>query len=54
MGPETAEPLKQSPMYEAYVRIAPRKEDWPVLVTQLTSALKVDTTTSTSAQPLRK
>jgi len=26
-GPETAEPLKQSPMYEAYVRIAPRKED---------------------------
>jgi len=42
MGPETAEPLKQSPMYEAYVRIAPRKEDWPVLVTQLTTALKVD------------
>ena len=42
MGPETAEPLKQSPMYEAYVQIAPRKEDCPVLVTQLTSALKVD------------
>jgi len=42
MGPETAEPLKQSPMYEAYVRIAPRKEDWPVLVTQLTTALKTD------------
>jgi len=42
MGPETAEPLKQSPMYEAYVRIAPRKDDWPVLVTQLTTALKTD------------
>jgi pimeloyl-ACP methyl ester carboxylesterase len=42
MGPETAEPLKHSPMYEAYVQIAPRKEDWPVLVTQLTTALKVD------------
>jgi pimeloyl-ACP methyl ester carboxylesterase len=42
MGPETAEPLKQSPMYEAYVKIAPRKEDWPVLVTQLTTALKID------------
>ncbi len=41
MGPETAEPLKHSPMYEAYVRIAPRKEDWPVLVTQLTTALKI-------------
>ncbi len=42
MGPETAEPLKRSPMYEAYVQIAPRKEDWPVLVTQLTTALKID------------
>jgi pimeloyl-ACP methyl ester carboxylesterase len=42
MGPETAEPLKQSPMYEAYLQIAPRKEDWPVLVTQLTTALKID------------
>jgi len=42
MGPEFAEPLKRSPMYEAYVQIAPRKEDWPVLVTQLTTALKLD------------
>jgi|SRR6202521_107208 len=42
MGPETAEPLKHSPMYETYVKIAPRKEDWPVLVTQLTTALKID------------
>jgi pimeloyl-ACP methyl ester carboxylesterase len=42
MGPEMAEPLKQSPMYETYVQIAPRKEDWAVLVTQLTTALKTD------------
>jgi pimeloyl-ACP methyl ester carboxylesterase len=42
MGPEVAETLKQSPMYEAYARIAPRKEDWPLLVTQLTTALKID------------
>ncbi len=42
MGPETAEPMKHSPMYETYVRIAPRKEDWPLLVTQLTTALKID------------
>ena len=42
MGPEVAESLKQSPMYEAYARIAPRKEDWPVLVKQLTTALKID------------
>src|SRR5207247_682994 len=31
MGPETAEFLMQTPMYEAYKRIAPRVEDWPVL-----------------------
>jgi pimeloyl-ACP methyl ester carboxylesterase len=42
MGPQTAEPLKQSPMYEAYARIAPRKENWPLLVTQLTTAMKID------------
>jgi pimeloyl-ACP methyl ester carboxylesterase len=42
MGPEVAEPLKRSPMYETYVQVAPRREDWPVLVTQLTTALKID------------
>src|SRR5881628_4237210 len=31
MGPGTAEPLMQSPMYQDYQRIAPRVEDWPVL-----------------------
>jgi pimeloyl-ACP methyl ester carboxylesterase len=42
MGPESAEPLKQSPMYEAYKEIAPRVADWPVLVTQLTGLLHQD------------
>jgi pimeloyl-ACP methyl ester carboxylesterase len=42
MGPEAAEPLKQSPMYEAYQRVAPRLEDWPILVDQVTSAVKAD------------
>src|SRR5204863_10194501 len=42
MGPETAEPLKQSPMYEAYKVVAPNVDDWPVLVTQLTALLKLD------------
>ena len=42
MGPELAEPMKQSPMYEAYRRIAPRVEDWPILVRQLTELLKRD------------
>src|SRR5438874_9683283 len=42
MGPGTAEFLMQSPMYEAYKGIAPKVEDWPVLVKQLSDALKVD------------
>ena len=42
MGPEIAEPFKQTPMYEAYKQIAPRLEDWPVLVTQVTDLLKLD------------
>jgi hypothetical protein len=29
-------------MCEAYVQVAPRKEDWPVLVTRLTTTLKID------------
>jgi pimeloyl-ACP methyl ester carboxylesterase len=42
MGPETTGFLMQSPIYEAYQRVAPRLEDWPVLVEQLTTLLKVD------------
>jgi pimeloyl-ACP methyl ester carboxylesterase len=42
MGPETAEFLMQSPMYEAYKQVAPRVEDWPVLVRQLVEAIKID------------
>jgi pimeloyl-ACP methyl ester carboxylesterase len=42
MGPETAGFLMQSPMYQAYQQIAPRVDDWPVLVKQLTEALKID------------
>ena len=42
MGPEMAEFMKQTPMYDAYRRIAPRVDDWPRLVEQLTTLLKVD------------
>jgi Predicted hydrolases or acyltransferases (alpha/beta hydrolase superfamily) len=42
MGPQTAEPMKQTPMYEVYREVAPRVEDWPILVTQLTALLKLD------------
>jgi pimeloyl-ACP methyl ester carboxylesterase len=42
MGPETAGFLMQSPMYEAYKRIAPRVEDWPILVRQVVEVVKID------------
>jgi pimeloyl-ACP methyl ester carboxylesterase len=40
MGPQAAEPMKQTPMYELYSRIAPRVRDWPVLMTKLGELLK--------------
>jgi pimeloyl-ACP methyl ester carboxylesterase len=42
MGPEAADHLLQTPMYEMYQRIAPRVEDWPVLVRQVTEVVKID------------
>jgi pimeloyl-ACP methyl ester carboxylesterase len=42
MGPETAEPMTQTPMYEVYRDVAPRLDAWQTLVTQLTTLLKLD------------
>ena len=42
MGPNTAGFLMQSPLYEAYDRVAPRVEDWPVLVRQVAEVVKID------------
>ena len=42
MGPEAAEPMKQTPMYGLYSRIAPRPGDWPVLLTKLGELLRED------------
>jgi pimeloyl-ACP methyl ester carboxylesterase len=42
MGPEVAEQMQQTPMYEVYCQVAPRLDDWPVLVTQLTTLLNRD------------
>jgi len=40
MGPATAEMMKPSPLYKTHARIAPRPEDWPVLVTKLSDLLR--------------
>ncbi len=42
MGAEAAEPMKATPMYGLYSNIAPRPEDWPVLLTKLGELLKRD------------
>ena len=42
MGPAMAEPMKATPMYEVYEKVAPRVEEWPKLVTQLTGMIGLD------------
>jgi pimeloyl-ACP methyl ester carboxylesterase len=42
MGSQFAEPLKQSPMYQIYSRVAPRVEDWPVLLDKTGELLRRD------------
>ncbi|PYQ07552.1 MAG: alpha/beta hydrolase, partial [Acidobacteria bacterium] len=42
MGPGAAEPMKQTPMYQLYSRLAPKPDDWPVLLTKLGDLLRKD------------
>jgi pimeloyl-ACP methyl ester carboxylesterase len=42
MGPELAEPMRQSPPYALYSRVAPRPEDWPVLIGKTSELVKRD------------
>ena len=42
MGAAAAEPMKQSPMYQLYARIAPRPEDWPVLLDKVGELVRKD------------
>ena len=42
MTAAAAEPMMQSPLYATYAHLAPRVEDWPVLIGKISDALKVD------------
>lgn len=42
MGPAAAEQLKHTPIYQVYARIAPKPENWPVLVTKMGDLLRKD------------
>jgi pimeloyl-ACP methyl ester carboxylesterase len=53
MGPQIAEPMKQTPMYQQYARIAPQPEDWPVLLTKLGELLRRDYDWSTDVVAMK-
>ena len=41
-GAAAAEPMKHTPMYQLYAAIAPRVDDWPVLLTKLGELMRRD------------
>jgi pimeloyl-ACP methyl ester carboxylesterase len=53
MGPETAEWMGQTPLGAGYRAIAPRPEDWPIMVTQLTTLLRQDYDWTAEVRDLR-
>jgi pimeloyl-ACP methyl ester carboxylesterase len=52
MGPDAAEMIKQSPLYELYARVAPRPDDWSRLIGKIAESLKVDYDWSAEVQAL--
>jgi pimeloyl-ACP methyl ester carboxylesterase len=42
MSAEAADPMKQTPMYQLYAAVAPRPQDWPVLLAKIGEGLKQD------------
>jgi pimeloyl-ACP methyl ester carboxylesterase len=53
MGPEVAEAMRPTPLYAAYAALAPRPQDWPVLVTKLGDLLRQDYDWSAEVATLR-
>jgi len=42
LNPQTAEQMKQTPIYQSYAKIAPRPQDWPVLCSKLGNMFRQD------------
>lgn len=42
IGPAAAEPMKQTPMYQSYAQVAPRPQDWPILLTKMGELVRKD------------
>ena len=53
MGPDAAEPMKATPMYALYSSVAPRSDDWPVLLNKLGALLRQDYDWSGDAAAMR-
>jgi pimeloyl-ACP methyl ester carboxylesterase len=53
VGAASAEPMKQTPMYQLYARIAPRPADWPVLLTKIGDLLRQDYDWSKDVAPIK-
>ncbi len=53
MGPAIVEQMTQTPMYQEYANIAPRPENWPVLVSKMGELLRQEYDWSEEAAALR-
>ena len=42
LNAQTAEQMKQTPIYQSYARVAPRPQDWPILCTKLGNMFRQD------------
>jgi hypothetical protein len=42
LGPEAAEQMKPSPLYQTYARVAPKPEDWTRLVVKVAALINTD------------
>ena len=42
LNAQTAEQMKQTPIYQSYARVAPRPQDWPILCTKLGNMFRHD------------
>jgi pimeloyl-ACP methyl ester carboxylesterase len=42
MGPTSAEALKQTPLYQSYLKLAPKPEDWTKFVTKMSILIQKD------------
>jgi pimeloyl-ACP methyl ester carboxylesterase len=53
MGAAAAEQMKQTPMYQLYSAMAPRPQDWPILLAKLGDLLKRDYDWSKEVKAIR-